>query len=61
MAAARQKRVDHYDELFEDVQGEPDKRQKLDDSITTYDIPIDDDLFSDNNQQDILDFVDQIR
>ena len=55
------KKVDYFDKLFEDVQGEPDSRQKIDDAITTEDIFIDDDLFSDNDQQDILDFVDKIR
>ena len=47
--------------LFEDVQNEPDRRQKIGDAITTADRFIDDDLFSDNHQQDILDFVDKIR
>ena len=47
--------------LFEDVQNEPDRRQKIGDAITTADRFIDDDLFSDNDQQDILDFVDKIR
>ena len=47
--------------LLEDVQNEPDRRQKIGDAITTADRFIDDDLFSDNDQQDILDFVDKIR
>ena len=47
--------------LFQDVQNEPDRRQKIGDAITTADRFIDDDLFSDNHQQDILDFVDKIR
>ena len=47
--------------LFQDVQNEPDRRQKIGDAITTADRFIDDDLFSDNDQQDILDFVDKIR
>ena len=47
--------------LFEDVQNEPDRRQKIGDAITTADRFIDDDLFSDNDQQDILDFVHKIR
>ena len=60
-AAPGQKKGDYYDKLFEDVQGEPEWRQKIDDAITTEDIFIDDVLFSDNDQQDILDFVDEIR
>ena len=60
-AVTRQKKVDYYDKLFEDIQGELDRRQKIDDAITTENIFIDDDLFSDNDQQDILDFVDKIR
>ena len=59
-AATRQKKVGYYNKLFEDVPGEPDKRQKIDDGITTEDIFIDDDLFSDNDLQDILDFVNKI-
>ena len=35
--------------------------KKIDDAITTEDIFIDDDLFSDNDQQDILNFVNKIR
>ena len=34
---------------------------KIDDAIKTEDIFINDDLFSDTDQQDILDFVDEIR
>ena len=34
---------------------------KIDDTIKTEDIFINDDLFSDTDQQDILDFVDEIR
>ena len=60
MAATRQKKVGYYNKLFEDVPGEPDRRQKIDDGITTEDIFIDDDLFSDNDLQDILDFVNKI-
>ena len=41
--------------LFEDVQNEPDRRQKIGDAIPTGD------RFIDNDQQDILDFVDKIR
>ena len=55
------KNVDYYDTLFEDVQGEPDRRQQIDDAMKAEDIFIDDDLFSDNDQQDILDFVRKIR
>ena len=61
VAAPGQKKRDYYDKLFEDVQGEPEWRQKIDDAITTEDIFIDNVLFSDNDQQDILDFVDEIR
>ena len=60
-AATRQKKVDYYNKLFKDTQGEPDRRQKIDDAITTEYISIDDDLFSDNDQQHIIDFVDNIR
>ena len=60
-AATRQKKVDYYNKLFKDTQGEPDRRQKIDDAITTQYISIDDDLFSDNDQQHIIDFVDNIR
>ena len=55
------KNVDYYDKLFEGVQGEPDRRQQIDDAMKAEDIFIDDDLFSDNDQQDILDFVRKIR
>ena len=34
-AATRQKKVDYYDKLFENVQGESDTRRKIDDVITT--------------------------
>ena len=37
-AATRQKKPDYYNKLFEEVQGEPDRRQKIDDAITTEDI-----------------------
>ena len=60
-AATRQKKLDYYNKLFKDTQGEPDRRQKIDDAITTEYISIDDDLFSDNDQQHIIDFVDNIR
>ena len=60
-AATKQKKADYYDKSFEDVEGEPDRRQKIDDTITIEDIFIDHDLFSDKEQQDIFDFVDKIR
>ena len=61
LAATIQKKVDFYDKLFKDIQGKPDRRQKIDDAITTEDIFTESDLFSDNDPQDILDFVDKIR
>ena len=60
-AATCQKKVDYYQELFEDVHDELDRRQKIYDALTTEDIFIDNDLFSKNDQQDILGFVDEIR
>ena len=48
-AATRQKEVDYYDKLSEDVQGKPDRRQKIDDVITTEDIFINNEPFSDND------------
>ena len=41
--------MDYYDKLSEDVQGKPDRRQKIDDVITTEDIFINNELFSDND------------
>ena len=55
------KKVDYFDKSFKDVQGEPDGRQKIDDTITIEDIFIDDNLFSGKDQQDIFDFVEKIR
>ena len=55
------KNVDYFEKLFKDVQGEPVRRQQIDDATKTEDIFIDDDLFSDNDQQNILDFVGKIR
>ena len=55
------KHVDYFEKLFKDVQGEPVRRQQIDDATKTEDIFIDDDLFSDNDQQNILDFVEKIR
>ena len=48
------KSVDYYNKLFEDVQGEPDRRQKLDEAVTTEDTLIDDGLFNDNTNKIFL-------
>ena len=60
-AVTRQKKVDYYDKLFDDIQYKPDKRQKIDDGIKTKDIFIDDDLFSECNQKHLSILVDKIK
>ena len=50
-AATRQKKVDYYDKLFEDVQEIDNSRQTIDDAPKTEDIFIDDELFSDSDKK----------
>ena len=60
-AATRQKKVDIYKKLFDDVEDIPDRRQEIDDIVKTEDIFIDDHLFNDTDTKDICNLVDQIK
>ena len=51
-AATRQKKVDCYDKLFEDVQEIDNSRQKIDNALKTEDIFIEDEIFSDSDKKD---------
>ena len=59
--ATRQKKVDYYDKLFDDIQDELDRRQEIDDVVKTEDIFIDDGLFSDTDPKDISNLIDKIK
>ena len=59
--ATRQKKVNYYDKLFDNIQYKPDRRQKIDDGIKTEGIFIDDDLFSESDQKHLSDLVDKIK
>ena len=59
--ATRQKKVDYYDKLFDDIQDEPDRRQEIDDIIKTEDIFIDDNIFSDTDPKDISNLLDETK
>ena len=50
--ATRQKKVDYYNKLFDDIQDEPDRREEID-VIKTEDIFFNDDIFSDTNPKNI--------
>ena len=56
-AVTKQKKVDFYDKLSDDVQDVTDSRQAIDDAPETEDILIDDELFSDTDTKDIKNLV----
>ena len=56
-AATKQKQVDFYDKLFDDIKDILDSGQIIDDAPTTEDIFIDDELFSGINTKDSVSFI----
>ena len=56
-AATKQKEVDFYDKLSDDVQDVTDSRQAIDDAPKTEYILIDDELFCDNDTKEIKNLV----
>ena len=59
-AATKQKKVDFYDKLFDDVKDIPGTRQIIDDTLTTEEIFVDDKLFSNADTKDTKNLVDII-
>ena len=58
--ATKEKQVDFYDKLFDDVQEVTDSRHTKDDAPKTDDIFMDDELFCDTDTKDINNLVDMI-
>ena len=60
-AVTRQKKVNYYNKLFDDIQDEPDRRQEIDNIIKTEDVFTDEDIFSDTDTKDISNLIDEIK
>ena len=57
IAATKQKKVDFYNKLFDDLQDVTDYRQVINDTLKTEDLFIDDEFFSNTDKKDIRNLV----